>query len=388
MNITPFPLINIVGDARERGKQYGQLAASRIEQTLRVYREDFEHIGTEVVRRLASRFATRIGAYDPDLLAEIEGIADGSRHPVEDIIAINARTEILYGLQSAGRDPAAVDDGCTAVAALPDVTSSGNVIHAQNWDWRDDCYDCVVVVRAQFPDGMTLLTMAEAGMLARCGLNSAGIALTGNFLKCELDNGDGGIPVPCVRRRVLTSAHLRDAIGEVISAPRSFSNNMMISHSDGDAIDLETTPGPVFWLQPDRGLLVHANHFLSMAAMCSVRDLGLEVSPDSLYRQRRVEDFLRSRGPKLRPVDICAALSDRAGAPFGVCRDVTDGPGGRRVSTVATIVMDARKGSVWIAPTPYRKTQFFEYSLRSDDIKPSNLFDLRGRHPDTVASTK
>jgi len=244
------------------------------------------------------------------------------------------------------------------------------VLHGQNWDWRDDCYEAAVVLRATMPDGMRILTMAEAGMLARCGLNSAGIALTGNFLKCELDSGQGGVPIPCVRRRVLLARHLRDGIAEILNAPRSFSNNMVVSHRDGEVINLETTPGPVFWMHADRGVLVHANHFMTPGAAARVQDLGLQVSPDSLYRERRVREYLENRRGDLSAEDFRAALADRFGRPFAVCREATLGPGGDRVSTVASVIMDVAGGRMWIAPVPYRSQQYFEYSLASTEVRP------------------
>jgi len=371
MDIVPFPLIDTFGSAFERGIQYGRQAAQRIERTLAIYRPAFEKVGVsrKQARSRARTILERIGAYDREMVIELNGMAEGCGRPVEDLVAINARTELLYGEpQSAGE--ALPEDGCTSVAAMPVATRHGQVLHGQNWDWRDDCYEAVVVLRATMPDGMRILTMAEAGMLARCGLNSAGIALTGNFLKCELDTGQGGVPIPCVRRRVLLARHLRDGIAEILNAPRSFSNNMVVSHRDGEVIDLETTPGPVFWMHAERGVLVHANHFMTSGAAARVQDLGLQVTPDSLYRERRVREYLENRHGALIAEDFRAALADRFGRPFAVCRDATLGFGGDRVSTVATVIMDVAQGRMWIAPVPYRSEQYFEYNLTDVGARP------------------
>lgn len=370
MSVTPFPLVDMRGAPFDRGVQYGQQAAERIARTLAIYLPAFESagFGLSEVRELANDFLERIGRYDQDQLAELYGIARGCGRPVADLVAINARTELLYGVQPGLVEHAPLDDGCTAAAATPAATATSHLVHAQNWDWRDDCYEAVVVLRIEMPDGLRILSMAEAGMLARCGFNSAGVGLTGNFLRCELDDGREGVPVPCVRRRVLNSRSLRDGLSEILRAPRSFSNNVMISHAQGEVIDLETTPGPVFWMHATDGILVHANHFMTNAAFARVQDLGLTVAPDSLYRERRVSELLRARGRKLTLDDFRDALSDRFGAPFAVCREVTVGPGGERVSTVATVIMDITAGQMWIAPVPYRSREFFCYSLASNEI--------------------
>jgi len=48
-------------------------------------------------------------------------------------------------------------------------------------DWRDACRHSTVVLRIRQSGGPDILTMVEAGMLARAGLNSAGIGHHGQF---------------------------------------------------------------------------------------------------------------------------------------------------------------------------------------------------------------
>lgn len=57
----------------------------------------------------------------------MRGIADGANLILADIIALNVRTEINFGLFS---------DGCTALSWLHD----GESILAQNWDVRKHHY--------------------------------------------------------------------------------------------------------------------------------------------------------------------------------------------------------------------------------------------------------
>lgn len=59
----------------------------------------------------------------PQYLEEMKGIAEGAQKTLADIIALNVRTEINFGLFS---------DGCTALSWLHDESS----ILAQNWDVR------------------------------------------------------------------------------------------------------------------------------------------------------------------------------------------------------------------------------------------------------------
>jgi isopenicillin-N N-acyltransferase-like protein len=360
------PLLELAGDPRECGVQYGRAAGERIERSLAIYRPAFDAAGLALrdVRRIAREFMDRIEAHDPSALEEIRGIAEGAEQPVEDVVALNARTELLRGLGAgAGRESEVAEDGCTAAVVLPGATANRHTLHAQNWDWLDACADSVVVLRVSPREGPRRLVFVEAGILARCGLNSAGIGLTGNFLKCDRDDGRRGLPIPVVRRRILSSPSLCQAAETVYRSPRSFSANLMISDAQGEAIDFEATPDEVFWLAPEDGLLVHANHFVSQAALAKVRDTGLETQPHSLYRDRRVREHLLARSGRISIEDLKAALSDRYGRPYAVCREPVAVRGGAVCSTVATVIMDLTVRRMWVALTPYREHSFHEYAL-------------------------
>lgn len=365
---TAFPLVEIAGNARTRGRQYGKLAMERVHRSIDIYKAGFLESGVDwpKARAVARAFLPRIESYSTEAIEEMRGIAEGADAPVEDIVAINARTELLYG-RHGDKIPAGEedkdDDGCTGAIALPETTANGHLIHGQNWDWRDECADSAVVLHITPDKGPRILCFVEAGMLARAGMNSAGVALTGNFLECERDARREGIPVPIIRRQVLMAEDLASAVNVVMQAPRAFSNNLMLSQSGGEAVDLEATPDEVFWMTPENGLLAHANHFVTAAAHAKVRDTGLVRNGDSIYRDRRVRGYLERARGRITVETFKEAFQDRYGSPRAVCRTATRGPGGRVSSTVATLIMDTTAGILWVAPRPYGPYRFTEYRL-------------------------
>lgn len=363
--VPPFPFFSVSGAPFERGRQYGSQARERIAVSLAIYERAFDRSGLswQDVRPLANAFMPRIGAYDPSFLEEIRGIAHGADVEVERIVALNARTELLYGRAQRAPGPEEQGEGCTAAVALPEATLNGELIHGQNWDWIADCVRSAIVLRLDAGDGNPLLSFMEGGMLARAGFNASGVALTGNFLASDRDRGRDGVPIPLLRRRILQSGDLAAAIGAVYAAPRAFSNNMMISHAGGMAVNLEASPDEVFWLKPEKGLMVHANHFKAPGALAKVRDVGIITSPDTLYRDDRVLNQLGAKHGRLEVADFCTAFRDSFGAPKAVCRSPTPGPGGAQAATVATIVMQPAAGNMWIAPAPYLGSEFTQYSL-------------------------
>lgn len=366
LSSSEFPFIDVGGSPQEIGLQYGTQATAQIQRSIRIYQQAFENAGVpwHEAKEIARRFIADIRAYSAEFLVEIEAIARGAGVEPEDIIAINARTEILYGKHPATANQADGEpDGCTGAIAMPEATADGHVLHGQNWDWRDECSESAVVLRMTPAKGPKMLMFVEAGILARCGLNSAGIGLTGNFLQSDHDYGRDGVPAPLVRRKILMAESLAEAIKVVFTAPRAFANNLMLSHSGGECIDLEATPREVFWMQADGGLLTHANHFCSPGALAKVKDVGLITNADSLYRHRRVKARLESRAGRLGIEDFKQAFADRYGSPRAVCRSPVAGPGGKTSSTVATIIMDTTNKRMWVAKRPYGPHSYKEYTL-------------------------
>ena len=360
-----FPLIEAAGPPEELGRQYGRAAAIWIHRSIAIYQRGFADKGVDwpLAREIAGRFVPRIERAYPLLAEEMRGIARGAEVPFEDIVAINARTELLYG--GFGTRPSADDDldGCTGAVALPAATANGHLLQAQNWDWRDECADSSIVLKLAPDQGPRMLIFVEAGLMARIGLNSAGIAITGNYLECEQDGRREGLPVPIVRRQVLTHTALGGALQAVLSSERAFSINLIISHRDGEAVDLECTPEEIFWLLPESGILAHANHFVSLPARIKVKDRGLATNADSLYRDLRVRRYLLRDLGRITVDTLKEALADRFGAPRAVCRSATTGPGGKVSSTVASVIMDTTDQKMWIAPRPYGPHCYTEYSL-------------------------
>jgi isopenicillin-N N-acyltransferase-like protein len=361
---TPFPLIELSGPPRERGRQYGTAAADRIHRSAEIYLTAFEkqRLGADRVRALVDTLIPIIARFEPAYLDEMRGIAEGAHCPLEHVVVVNARTELLAQARLAAAEP----DGCTGAVVLPEASSGGVVLHGQNWDWRAECADTGVVLRIRQENGPELLTFTEAGGLARCGMNAAGIALTANFLGSDRDGARPGVPLVLLRRRALETPHFALAVQAVYATPKWVSNNIMLSHAGGAALDIESAPDESFLLQPDNGLLVHANHFEHPAALAKLRDTGLATTPDSAYRAQRVRGLLAPKRGRLDMDDLKASLFDYFGSPYSVCRPPRPAASGDNLSaSVMMIVMQPAAGWMEICPLPALYREFTRYTLSS-----------------------
>ena len=209
--VEEFPLIEVGGPPRERGRQDGRQAAERIALGVAHYTAQLERAAFDrgAIRALVQDYVPRMDAFEPAYVEEMRGIAEGARLDFEAVALLNARTEILkLGRHPELRRRITGDEACTGVVALPEATQGRRLIHAQNWDWKVECAETAVVLRVRRDDGPDLLTFTEAGGLARSGFNSAGIAITANYLECDRDYRRLGVPLALIRRKVLESQHL------------------------------------------------------------------------------------------------------------------------------------------------------------------------------------
>ena len=379
----PFPLVEVSGPPRERGRQYGQQAAERIALGVRHYTQQLEgsRFAAAAIRELVHEYVPHMTAFEPAYVEEMRGIAEGAGVDFEAVALLNARTEIL----KLGRDPAlrrrlAGEEACTGVAVLPEAAKGRRLIHAQNWDWKVECAQTAVVLRVRRDDGPDLLTFTEAGGLARSGFNAAGIAITANYLESDRDYRRLGVPLALIRRKVLESQHLALAMRSVYATTKSAANNMIVSHAGGVAIDFECAPDETFQVHPDSGLLVHANHFVSPVALAKLRDTGIANTPDSLYRDVRVRGLLAPQIGRLTREAVKAALLDDFATPWSVCRPPRAGVTGVVTATVAMVVMEPALGIMEVAPLPALGAAFTSYQLEVVAPAPHHDYPVGARH--------
>jgi isopenicillin-N N-acyltransferase-like protein len=354
-----WPVVRARGAPFERGEQYGQQVADRVRRSVEIYSELFRyHTGLEweEICGLAAGFKGPIAGSDAEILPELEGIAAGAGVRFDDILALNVRTEVMYGLASARE--------CTSIVALPEATEDGHTLLAQNWDWHAGTAEtCVLLVMA--PEGRpAFVSLVEAGLLAKAGLNSCGIGVVTNALRSDRDAGSPGVPLHVLVRRILTASAIAEATDDVIGADRAASGNFLIAGRDGEAVDLEFTPGgiddacPVL---PDQGVLAHANHFLS--PKLAHAEAWLADGPDSPLRQTRAAELLlRDRGHLTEGV-FRAILFDHANGSASICShpDVTVDPAIRDMS-VASLIMDITDGRLWLTAGLPCQAPYTEYA--------------------------
>ncbi len=372
--VEPFPFIDVSGSPYERGRQHGAAVPARVKRSIELYGGQLTELGYDAVAksRLIAEFAREIEAFGAHYVEEMRGIADGAGVTLEDIVMVNARTEVMAKARLEKAKPVEageeLDDGCTGAVILPERSATGELIHGQNWDWKAECAETAIVLRVRRDDGPDFLTFVEAGGLARCGMNAAGVSITANYLESERDFTQAGVPLALIRRKVLEQEHFAMAMKAVATTPKACSNNMMLSTVAGFAIDFECAPDEAFPIYPDDGLIVHANHWVGSIALTKIKDTGIPRVPESFYRDWRVRKLLDDAGRKLSVADLKNALFDDFLSPYAVCRPPRPNETGNLSATVSMVIMQPAKGIMEVAPLPALNRQFTRYSLTDDPV--------------------
>jgi len=372
--VQPCPFVDVSGTPYERGRQHGLAVPQRVKRSIELYGGQLNELGFDAAAKsaLIAEFAGEIEAFGAHYVEEMRGIADGAGVALEDIVMVNARTEVMAKARLQTNKPVEaeeeLDDGCTGAVILPERSASGELIHGQNWDWKAECAETAIVLRVRRDDGPDFLTFVEAGGLARCGMNAAGVCITANYLESERDFSQTGVPLALIRRKVLEQEHLAFAIKAVATTPKSCSNNMMLSTVKGFAIDFECAPDEAFPIYPSEGLIVHANHWVSPIALTKLRETGTPRVPESFYRDWRVRKLLDEAGGKLSVDDLKQAFFDDFLTPYSVCRPPRLNDTGNLSATVAMVIMQPAKGIMEVAPLPALNRTFTRYSLTEDPV--------------------
>ena len=377
-----FPIIDVLqhSSAHARGLAYGRATAAQTAHSVATYARLFASCGiawAEAAQR-SRAYLPIIEALDARLVDELHGIAEGSGQPIEAILALNCRTEILPAsyLDDAGTHDLAASAAaalaanrnaglqdwseCTAMCVAPEASADGAAWFAQNWDWIGRQRAALVVLKTVDAAGRRITTLTEAGMLAKIGLNDAGFALGLNIVRSLRDGARPGIPVHALLRHLLSCASVADARERLQTAATlgfGSSSNIPCADALGDVACFEVAPAGWAELMPLNGTVVHTNHFLCEALLPQQAPVGVAVSSAP-----RLDTAARyAAQPRLGLVELQAFLRDESDGYFSICRSPNPAWSlESRMESVAGVIIRPRSRQIWIAPDVPSRVAFSE----------------------------
>ncbi|EPQ51268.1 acyl-CoA 6-aminopenicillanic-acid-acyltransferase [Gloeophyllum trabeum ATCC 11539] len=314
--------VDCSGSPYEIGVQHGQAASLHIGRAIKFYAGLFQasaKLDWVGVCEKAVEFAPSIQRKFPAFGEEMRGIADGAGVTYADILALNVRTEITFGLFS---------DGCTAVSWKTDKKS----FLAQNWDWMEQQKENLIVVNIHQEGKPRISMMTEAGLIGKIGLNSAGVGVCLNAIRVK-GMDPTHLPVHLGLRVVLESTSKEEAISQLEKYGIASSAHMLIADPNG-AVGLECTAIGFAKLPMDSdGKIVHTNHLLA-------KHPGVEDTmfwKDSFNRIDRIQGLMKTLPNNPEDSDIYELFKDENNFPASICRAQA---GDSRAATLFNIAMD------------------------------------------------
>jgi len=340
-----IPLIEASGSHRQVGQQIGVQCREQIRSSLSPLRTDLPGGVTwpEMIKR-SERYLVYSRAVYPQYVEELEGIAEGSGVPFEEIFL--SMCEELW-------EPAAWRRGCTDMAARGGATLRGSTLIAHTNDLLPQAEDNLVLLKVQASDEPQFLGVSSGGIALSAGFNAAKICLTGN----QLDNNDirPGVPRLLVVRAILASRHLSEAMDHCLLPQRASSYNNLLADANGEVYCMEGSATDCEAIYIEEDILAHTNHYISPAMR------RYEASPSdissSILRHNRAWRLLRENYGRLTPELFQELLADHAGYPASICKH------GLETVTVFSIIIHVEVLRAWIGRGRACETEYIEYRL-------------------------
>ena len=359
------PLVEVAASApRERGRQRGRRLGPLVEGLRDGYRRLLDASGgaPDLERRLDETRGT-VARWWPEAVAELAGIAEGAGVDERDVWLLNARTELLAEARRRGGSGAAARECSVAVALGRGEEGSVGI---QTWDWHDHLAPYWHPVRCR-GGALDWAGITEAGILAKIGVNSAGVGLHLDILHHD-DDRAGGAPVHLVAACILAEAvDVESAIAIARTAPVSASSALTV-HDGERGVSIELSPAGIGLVEARQGWLVHTNRIQTPALRAGERDDPAEraSTDDAIARER----LLRERTAAADDVSTEALLDllDTAPGAAGALSCTPD-PGaalGDRWHTLATVITrPAQRRLEFVSGVPRGAGERRELALRS-----------------------
>ncbi|GAA1107125.1 C45 family peptidase [Nocardiopsis metallicus] len=335
-------------DPRERARLRGR--ALELAHTLDTYDRLFRSAGlTETqVRDAGHRALDIIASHRAGLAGQILGLAQGAGLEPWQIAALNARTEILA--QSAS----APGECSTVVQELPGRNAHVGV---QTWDWHVELSASWHTVESGGADHR-YAGLTEHGILAKIGVNSAGLALHFNILGHRQDRLSG-VPMHILAATVLEEAESPNHAQEIVRGTPVTSSGSLMLFTEHESVLLDISPEGVY-VVPSK---VRTNHFLT--ERLSPNEKSWLYQPDSTQRRDLLLQRLARATPRTEKELLSLLVSTPEEASLTCLPDFAL-PLGRRWASLATVLLDpGRKRATILDGTPAEQTTRPWYTLQA-----------------------
>ena len=361
-----FEPLDIAGEPRARGRAYGQAMARRIRAHLadwldvvgRAVEGDPQAHVAAMLRD--TDFKSAIARHTPDLLAEVEGIAEGAGAPADLVFALQLLDEEwAYRLSRTGAVPKL--EKCSSLAI---VSAGGPTWIGQNMDLGayTDGHQALLRIGAD-ARGPAALVFTVAGMLGLMGVNAAGVGVCVNSIP-QLPSAPRGVPVAFVLRRVLQARSLAEAVDLMFALPHATNQHYVLAEHGAVRSFEAGSQGVTEFRPPEPDRVLHTNHPLSDAPAKAETEAARR---NSVARLKSLRGRLAAGSPGFP--EIAAALAAFDDPDHPVCR-LADSKGFLIGFTTGSMISALSPGRVesWVSDGPPSARPYIRASPSAEPV--------------------
>lgn len=250
------------------------------------------------VLALAEACLTEHRHYAPELISELQGMADATGLSLAELIIVNGFTDFIDVVHNSGQhSPAATKaaaDNCTAVLVPGNRTQNGAALFGQTWDMHDSATEHVIMLHGKPTGKPEFLAFTTVGCIGMIGMNDAGITVgINNLLSAD---GQPGVTWPFVIRRVLEQTDIEDALHCITDAKLAGAHNYLLLDAAGCGYNIEAAPTAQHVTELHGEPLVHSNHCLMPATRSVQRARAAASQASSEARLAKATQLLQDGG--------------------------------------------------------------------------------------------
>ncbi|MBR2670216.1 MAG: hypothetical protein IKE36_10545 [Solobacterium sp.] len=327
----------------ERGVQYGEQAREEIDISVAFYKKKFgDFPGWEKITDFAKQFVEASKAFFPEAVEEMQGIADGSGHILEEIMVVNAR----YEISNFDWKPEC------STGVYRNKTTGKNYIF-KNCDLGPEVKKHLVILHVVRPDGFRAVGITEAGQLVRDGYNNCGLGMVNSAMLEVTDHAGIAVPGTVVRKKVWESKTFDEAAEITRNVFRTTSTNMLLADKSGNATDFECFPGGTDEVTCECDMIGTGNRF----TVHPEKNRGRLIL-DGIDRGLRLKELMSEAGDTIDEFKLMEILKDEKGYPQSINSKMSTS-----WETVYSIIVNMTDDKVYICLGRPSEGEYKEYPL-------------------------
>jgi isopenicillin-N N-acyltransferase-like protein len=355
MTTRKLRIVECEGTPRQIGQQWGEGCRASFRASIDFLFQGLAHgpfkASREDVLRTAMKLEPNVRTFDPDALELIRGQAEGAGIAYEEAFALQSMLEVSINYAQIG-------GMCTSFAITGKATADGQALLGQNIDWSPDA--TVDLIRVHYPDGRSLLSLCLS-CAPYYHLSSEGLANCANLTIVAPQPCGSIVPLGIYLPRAVRQSGLHAAMELLAGVARGF-GSYLLADAEGRVLGFESTYDDRAVLEPEWGVIVHANHY--QAERLRALDLTHQFVPCTHGRAARMKELLDAEYGRLTPERLMGFLADHGNPGGRLCRhDEPVAPGAMPMATKAAVVMAPARRTMWVAAGPACREPFVEYRL-------------------------